>query len=42
MIIAIGLAFLFGVLVGVFVAYHFANVAELKRKAEELDRMSGE
>lgn len=41
MIIAIGIAFLFGVLVGIFVAYHFARVDELRRKAAELDRMSG-
>lgn len=42
MIIVIGIAFLAGVLVGVLLAYHFANVAELKRKAEELDRMDGQ
>tara|TARA_R110000787_G_scaffold47176_9_gene114300 strand:+ start:2652 stop:2780 length:129 start_codon:yes stop_codon:yes gene_type:complete len=39
MIIIIGITFLFGVLVGIFASYHFANVAELKRKAAELDRL---
>ncbi len=38
MIIFIGIAFLAGCLVGVLAAYHFANVAELKRKAAALDR----
>ena len=41
MIIAIGMAFLGGCLVGVLAAYHFGRVAELKRKAAELDRMNG-
>lgn len=37
MIIAIGLAFLAGCLVGVLAANHLASVAELKRRAASLD-----
>ena len=33
--------FLLGVIVGALLSYHFANVAELKRKAREYERLGG-
>ena len=37
MVIYLAIAFLLGCLVGVLAAYHFANVAELKRRAAAMD-----